>query len=91
MVMGTVYWTLMIGFLVGALAKFFFHRMKQGEVFTTMTAGLVGSVFFGWLGSKIGFYEYGETDGLIASLIGAVLFEVAYCLYYRAHYRLRTK
>lgn len=83
MVMGIVYWTLMIGFLVGALGKFFFHRMKQGEVFATMTAGLVGSVFFGWLGGRIGFYNFGETDGLIASLIGAIITVIAYCLYYK--------
>lgn len=83
MVMGIVYWTLMIGFLVGALAKFFFRRMKQGEVFATMTAGLIGSVIFGWLGGRIGLYNFGETDGLIASLIGAIIVVTAYCLYYK--------
>lgn len=83
MVMGTVYWTLMIGFLVGALAKFIFQRMKQGEIFATMTAGLIGSVIGGWLGSRLGIYEYGTTDGLVASLIGAVIAVCLYCLYYR--------
>lgn len=83
MVMGIVYWTLMIGFLIGALGKFVFrNKMKQGEVFATMTAGLIGSVLFGWLGGRIGFYNYGETDGLIASLIGAIITVTSYCLYY---------
>lgn len=83
MVMGIVYWTLMIGFLVGALAKFFFRRMRQGEVFATMTAGLTGSVFAGWLGGQIGFYQFGDKDGLIASLIGAIIAVGIYCIYFK--------
>lgn len=84
MVMGVVYWTLMIGFLVGALGKFFFRRMKQGEIFATMTAGLIGSVLGGWLGGRLGFYKLGQgPDSLIASLIGAVLAVLIYGFYYR--------
>ena len=81
--MGIVYWTLMIGFLVGALGKFFFQRMNQGEVFATMTMGLIGSVLGGWGGSKLGFYEFGESAGLFASLIGATLSVALYCYYYK--------
>lgn len=81
--MGIVYWTLMIGFLVGALGKFFFQRMNQGEVFATMTMGLIGSVLGGWGGSKLGFYEFGESVGLFASLIGATLSVALYCYYYK--------
>jgi uncharacterized membrane protein YeaQ/YmgE (transglycosylase-associated protein family) len=88
MVIGIVYWTLMIGFLIGALAKFFFHSMKQGEVFATMTSGLIGSVFFGWLGGSIGLYNLGETDGLIASLTGAIFAVIIYCLYYKRTTRI---
>lgn len=83
MIMGIVYWTLMIGFLVGALAKFFFRRMRHGEVFSTMTASLIGSVLAGWLGERIGLYEFGDQDGLIASLIGAIITVGIYCLYFK--------
>jgi uncharacterized membrane protein YeaQ/YmgE (transglycosylase-associated protein family) len=83
MIMGIIYWTLMIGFLIGALAKFIFRNMKQGEVLVTMSAGLVGSVLFGWLGGQLGFYNFGDTDGLVASLIGAIITVTAYCLYYK--------
>lgn len=84
MVMGVVYWTLMIGFLVGALGKFFFRRMKQGEIFATMTAGLIGSVLAGWLGGRLGLYTLGvEQDSLIASLIGAILAVGIYGFYYK--------
>lgn len=81
--MGIVYWTLMIGFLVGALGKFFFHRMNQGEIFATMTMGLIGSVLGGWAGSKLGLYEFGETIGLLASLFGAIISVALYCYYYK--------
>lgn len=37
--MGILYWTLMIGFLIGALGKFFFQRMNQGEVVQFSEAG----------------------------------------------------
>jgi uncharacterized membrane protein YeaQ/YmgE (transglycosylase-associated protein family) len=88
MVMGIVYWTLMIGFLIGALAKFFFRRMRQGEVFMTMTAGLVGSVLGGWLGAQIGLYEFGDQNGLIASLVGAIIAVGIYCLYFKRSSRI---
>ena len=81
--MGIVYWTLMVGFLVGALGKFFFKRMNQGEVFTTMTMGLIGSVLGGWAGSKLGFYEFGNNYGLIASIVGASISVALYCYYYK--------
>lgn len=88
MVMGVVYWTLMIGFLIGALAKFFLRTSRQGEVFATMTAGLIGSVLGGWLGSRIGLYEFGDQNGLIASLIGAVIAVTIYCFYYKRSTRV---
>ena len=83
MIMGIVYWTLMIGFITGAITKFLFHGMKQGEIFTTMTFGVIGSVIGGWLGSTLGLYEYGENTGLIASVIGAVLMSIVYIYYYK--------
>lgn len=66
-----VYWTVMIGFMCGAFAKFFTPKLKQGDVFITMTIGLVGSVFFGWLGDKTALYDFGSYYSLIASFIGA--------------------
>lgn len=73
MLVQNIYWTLMIGFVVGALTRVFFKQMIIGEVFSAMTMGLVGSVMFGWLGSVIGFYEYGDFKGLAASTLGAII------------------
>lgn len=67
-----IYWTLLIGFIAGALTRAFFHKMNMGEIFSAMTLGLIGSVSFGWLGSVLRLYEYGDNKGLIASTIGAI-------------------
>nr|BDT29542.1 GlsB/YeaQ/YmgE family stress response membrane protein [Bacteriovorax sp. HI3] len=72
MTMRIVFWTIMIGFMSGAVIKVCMPKIPHGSVFTTMTIGLIGSVFFGWLGSRFGLYEYGDMEGLIASFIGAV-------------------
>ena len=73
MLIQNIYWTLMIGFVVGALSRAFIRDMLIGEVFSAMTMGLVGSVIFGWLGSVVGLYEYGDIKGLGASTLGAVI------------------
>ncbi len=80
MTMRLVYWTLMIGFMSGAIVKICMPKIPQGNIFTTMTIGLIGSVFFGWLGSRLGLYEYGDLKGLIASFIGSVsVLYIFYC------------
>ena len=82
MVMGVVYWTLMIGFLIGALPKLFFRRMRQSQMHFTMALSLIGSVVAGGLGERIGFYKFGSQNSLIASLIGAVFTVSIYCIYF---------
>lgn len=74
MIMGIVYWTIMMGFMAGVVVKFCMPEIPHGNLFTTMTIGLIGSVSFGWLGSHFGLYEYGSFKGLIASFIGALSF-----------------
>ena len=82
MVMGVVYWTLMIGFLIGALAKLFFQRMRRGQMNFTMFLSLIGSIVAGGLGERIGLYKFGSQNSLIASLIGAVFSVSVYCIYF---------
>lgn len=83
MLLQNIYWTLMIGFVTGALSRVFIRGMLIGEVFSAMTMGLVGSVMIGWLGSALGFYEYGEYRGLWASTVGAVIMVSIYVWLYK--------
>ena len=71
--MEIIYWTLMIGFITGAITRFFYRKMPIGEIATAMIVGLLGSVLGGWAGSKLGLYEYGDYKGLIASAVGSVI------------------
>ncbi|MBC7429021.1 MAG: GlsB/YeaQ/YmgE family stress response membrane protein [Bacteriovorax sp.] len=77
-----MFWILMIGFVTGAIGKYFSPELKQGDLFIAMLIGLLGSVLFGYIGSFTKLYIFGEVKGLIASFIGAVLFVTIY------HYKL---
>jgi uncharacterized membrane protein YeaQ/YmgE (transglycosylase-associated protein family) len=79
--MDIIYWTLMIGFITGATTRYFFRKMRLGEMSTAMIIGLSGSVIGGWAGSAIGFYKYGDLNGLIPSAAFSVVFVAIYILY----------
>ncbi|SKB03759.1 Uncharacterized membrane protein YeaQ/YmgE, transglycosylase-associated protein family [Prosthecobacter debontii] len=68
-----ILWMLIIGLIVGALAKFLTPGRDPGGFFITMILGIVGSMVAGFLGRTLGWYSDGETAGLIASILGAIL------------------
>ena len=70
--------TIIIGFIVGALAKFL-HPGKEnfGFIMTTLL-GIGGSALAGFVGQKLGWYHVGEPAGWIASTIFAVLILAVY-------------
>lgn len=85
MAMGLVFWTIMMGFMNGAVFKFCMPRIPQGHLFTAMTVGLFGSVLFGWLGASLGLYEYGDPRGLAASFAGSLICLYVFYIYIAAH------
>ena len=68
-----ILWMLVIGLIVGALAKFIMPGKDPGGVLITMLIGIAGSLLAGFLGRSLGWYSAGEPAGFIASVIGAVL------------------
>lgn len=66
-------WTIMIGLVVGALAKLIMPGKDPGGIIITILLGIAGSVVASFLGSLAGLYQQGERAGLIASVLGAVL------------------
>ena len=66
-------WTIVIGLVVGVLAKFIMPGKDPGGIVITILLGIAGSVVVGWLGSLVGFYQPGERAGLLASVLGAAL------------------
>jgi uncharacterized membrane protein YeaQ/YmgE (transglycosylase-associated protein family) len=69
-------WVIIIGFVAGAIAKFFVAG-PRGFIITTLL-GIVGALFATWLGQRIGWYSPGEGAGFIGAIVGAVLILAIY-------------
>ena len=73
-------WMLIIGLIVGAIAKFLMPGKDPGGMLITMLIGIVGALIAGYLGGALGWYGKGEPAGFIASVLGAVLLLFLYRL-----------
>ncbi len=67
---------IIIGFIAGAIAKFFVGG-PRGFIVTTLL-GIVGSIFATWLGQQIGWYGPDQGARFIGSIVGAVLILAIY-------------
>jgi uncharacterized membrane protein YeaQ/YmgE (transglycosylase-associated protein family) len=65
--------TLIVGLVVGALAKLVMPGKDPGGVIITMLLGVAGAFIAGFLGHSLGWYEVGEGPGIIASILGAMV------------------
>jgi uncharacterized membrane protein YeaQ/YmgE (transglycosylase-associated protein family) len=74
-----ILWSLIVGLIVGAVAKLIMPGKDPGGILITMLIGVAGSVIAGFLGRTLGVYHAGDAGpGLIASIIGAVLLLAGY-------------
>jgi uncharacterized membrane protein YeaQ/YmgE (transglycosylase-associated protein family) len=71
-------WMLVVGLVVGALAKLFLPGRDPGGIIVTMLIGIAGSVMAGYIGRFVGWYQEGQGAGFIASILGAILLLVLY-------------
>jgi len=65
--------TLIVGLIVGALAKLIMPGKDPGGFIITILLGVAGAFVGGWVGHAVGWYKAGETPGIILSVIGAVI------------------
>jgi uncharacterized membrane protein YeaQ/YmgE (transglycosylase-associated protein family) len=70
--------TLVIGLIIGAIAKLLVPGRDPGGWIITILLGIAGALVGTWLGRMLGIYSSGEGAGWIASIIGAVLLLLAY-------------
>lgn len=75
--------TLIIGLLVGAVAKLLTPGRDPGGCIITILLGIAGAFVAGYLGQAIGWYQPGQPAGFIASVIGAMLLLLIYRLIFR--------
>ena len=70
--------TLIVGLVVGALAKLVMPGKDPGGFIITALLGVAGAFIAGALGHSLGWYAIGEGPGLIASILGAIILLAIY-------------
>jgi len=73
-----IIWTILIGFIVGLVAKMLTPGRDPAGFFITAAIGIAGSLLTTYGGQAMGFYQAGEPAGFIGSLIGAIILLVIY-------------
>jgi uncharacterized membrane protein YeaQ/YmgE (transglycosylase-associated protein family) len=73
-----IIWTILIGFIVGLLAKMIMPGRDPSGFFITAIIGIAGSLLATYGGQALGLYNAGEPAGFIGSLIGAIILLVIY-------------
>ena len=71
---------LVIGLIVGAIAKFIMPGKDPGGIIVTILIGIAGALLAGFLGRALGWYADGDSAGFVASLVGAIVLLVLYRL-----------
>ena len=66
-------WTLIVGLIVGAIAKLLMPGKDPGGFIITMLIGISGAFLASFLGRALGLYEANDGAGIIASIVGAML------------------
>ena len=73
-----IIWTIVLGFVIGVIAKFITPGKENMGLIMTILIGIVGSFLAGIIGQAIGWYRAGEGAGFIASIIVAIMLLVIY-------------
>ncbi len=76
-------WTLLIGLIIGAVAKLLMPGKDPGGIIVTMLLGVAGSFVATYLGQALGLYRDGSSAGFIMSVIGAMILLLIYRLFKR--------
>jgi uncharacterized membrane protein YeaQ/YmgE (transglycosylase-associated protein family) len=71
-------WTLLIGLLVGIIAKFLMPGRDPGGFIVTTLLGVAGAFMAHAIGRSMGWYNEGEPAGFLASVAGAVILLALY-------------
>jgi uncharacterized membrane protein YeaQ/YmgE (transglycosylase-associated protein family) len=71
-------WTILIGLVIGALAKLIMPGKDPGGFIVTILLGIAGSIVATWLGRVVGWYQGEQSAGFIMSVVGAMLLLAIY-------------
>jgi uncharacterized membrane protein YeaQ/YmgE (transglycosylase-associated protein family) len=66
-------WTIIIGLIVGAIAKLIMPGKDPGGIIITILLGIAGSFLGTLIGRTLGLYGSGQGAGIIMSIVGAII------------------
>ncbi len=71
-------WTILIGFVIGLVARAIKPGNDKLSLLWTMILGVGGSLLAKYVGQGLGWYEEGEPAGFIASVVFAIVLLAIY-------------
>lgn len=72
--------TLLIGLVVGIVAKFLMPGRDPGGFIVTTLLGIAGAFVASFIGRSAGWYAPGEPAGFLAAVLGAIALLIVYRL-----------
>ena len=75
-----ILWMLVIGFVVGFIAKLLMPGRDPGGFIITILLGIGGSITATYIGQHFGWYREGQPAGFIGAILGAILILIVYRL-----------
>ena len=74
----SILWTIIIGIIVGIVAKLLMPGRDPGGFIITALLGIAGAFIAHFIGRAMGWYSEGQPAGFIASVLGAILLLAIY-------------
>ena len=75
--------TILVGLIVGAIAKLLMPGKDPGGFVITILLGIAGAFIATYIGQAIGWYKAGQPAGWITSILGAMLLLLLYRLLFK--------
>ena len=79
----SILWILIIGLVIGAIAKLLMPGRDPGGCIVTILLGIAGALVATYLGQAVDWYRPGQTAGFIGAVVGAMLLLLLYRLIFR--------
>ena len=70
--------TILVGLVVGAIAKLLMPGKDPGGFIITILLGIAGAFIASYLGQALGWYKAGQPAGWIMSVVGAMILLLLY-------------
>ena len=82
--------TIIIGFIVGLIAKLLMPGRDPGGFIITTLLGIAGAVIAFYIGRAVGWYGPDDSAGFLASIVGAIILLALYRMLFVRNRRIET-